>query len=86
MVSAKSQEESIETARRIGVSESTLREATEGRSRLAAISVIQALVSRGVDAKWMLTGEIDSVLHRRMLEARPEQVESMIKRVTAASR
>ena len=83
MVPAKTHEEMIETASRLGISESVLRDGADGRSRLASLQVIQALVRRGVDAKWMLTGEVDTALHRRMLDSSPSEVEQMIRRIIA---
>jgi DNA-binding FadR family transcriptional regulator len=83
MVPWKTEEELSALAERIGVSETTLRESTEGRSRLASLKLIQALVRRGVDAKWMLTGDVDTSLHRRMLDSTSDEAETMIKRIVA---
>lgn len=83
MVNATTPDDIADVAQRLGVSHVTLREGIEGRSRLSALTVIRALVKRGVDAKWMLTGDVDPSLHRRMLDATPQEIDEMIKRIIA---
>ena len=76
-------EELREFAAHVGVSEIVLQGSLEGRSRLSAIKVITAFVRRGVDAKWMLTGDVDPALHRRMLEGEPDEIEGLVKTLIA---
>ena len=70
-------------AQHVDVDELTLRNALEGRSRLAAIKVITSLVRHGVDANYLLTGDVDPVLYRRMLEAERDEVQQMVKQLVA---
>jgi hypothetical protein len=79
MVRATTPQEEAEAAKHLGVKLGVLREGLRGRSRLSAIKVIAALVRHGVDAKWMLAGEVSPNAHRRMLEASPDEVEAMVK-------
>jgi hypothetical protein len=83
MTRATTPEEVRELAAHIGVAEPVLQAAMVGRSRLAVIKVIAALVRRGVDARYMLTGDVDPSLMRRMLEREPHEVEDMVKRLIA---
>jgi hypothetical protein len=79
MARATTPKEEAEVAQHIGIKPEVLRAGLGGRSRLSAIKVIAALVRHGVDAKWMLTGEVNPSAHRRMLEANPDEVEAMVK-------
>jgi hypothetical protein len=87
MARADKPEETSEMATHLGVAERLLQDSMTGRSRLAAMKVIAALVRRGVDPKWMLTGEVDPASHRRILEGSDDEVEDHVKRlVREASR
>jgi hypothetical protein len=87
MVRPDKSEEMNEMAAHLGVGERLLQDSMNGRSRLAAMKVIAALVRRGVDPKWMLTGEVDPSSHRRILEGSDDEVENHVKRlVREASR
>ena len=79
MTRANTPGELSDIANRIGVAEFVLQQSLSGSSRLATIRVIAALVRRGIDAKWMLTGEVDPSLHKRMLETSEHHVEAMVK-------
>ena len=67
----------------VGIDELTVGNALNGRSRLAAIKVITALVRHGVDAKYLLTGNVDPALNRRMLEADRDELDQMVKQLVA---
>jgi hypothetical protein len=83
MTRATTPEEIREVAAHIGVAEPVLQAAIVGRTRLASIKVIAALVRRGIDARYMLTGDVDPSLMRRMLEREPHEVEDMVKKLIA---
>lgn len=83
MVRATTPTEVQQFARHIGVAESDLKEAIAGARRLSTIKVIAALVPRGVDACYMLTGEVNPAMLRKMVDRPADEVEDMVKRMVA---
>ena len=61
-----------------------LEDAVEGRSRLATIRVLAAVVrTHGIDPTWVLHGSCDAAMHRKVKETPDAELEPLIKRMVA---
>jgi lambda repressor-like predicted transcriptional regulator len=71
-----------DTARRLGVDERTLRTSLDETSPFPTIDVLIAFVTAyGIDPTWLLSGVYDAGTHRRVMDADPEAVEGLIRRL-----
>jgi lambda repressor-like predicted transcriptional regulator len=70
------------TARRLGVDERTLRTSLDETSPFPTIDVLIAFVtSYGIDPNWLLSGVYDAGTHRRVMDAHPDAVAGIIRRL-----
>ena len=80
LIAAQDQGDLGALARRLGVEEVSLRMSLDELSPFPTVDVMIAFVAAyGVDAKWLLTGTYDPVIHRRVLEAEPDAVGEVIR-------
>ena len=71
-------------AQRINVDLKVLEDAVEGRSKLATIHIIAAVVrTHGIDPSWVLHGACDAAMHRKVKETPDAELEPLIKRMVA---
>lgn len=71
-------------AERINVDVKVLEDAVEGRSKLATIRVLAAVVrTHGIDPSWVLHGACDAAMHRKVKETPDHELEALIKRMVA---
>lgn len=66
-------------ARRLGVSEVSLRMTVDDRRPLPTVDVIAALVRvYGLDPSWVLTGQYDPATHRTALESDTQEIATAV--------
>jgi hypothetical protein len=71
-----------DTARRLGVEEPALRTSVDETSPFPTIDVLVGVVTAyGVDPNWLLTGVYDAGTHVRVLDADPDTVGGIIRRL-----
>ena len=68
----------------LAVNEMSLRMTIDELSPHPTVEVLSAVVSfTGADPAWIVTGEYDPTTHRRVLQGKPQIIESTIREITA---